>query len=170
MAKRETNGDVWRAIIEQYNATVPTDKQVSNDFAVGASAPCAKVRRSSSRKGTNKQKDYPGLMLLQLRAIGLDDGFAREVKFHSSRLWRLDLANHDLMIAIECHGGVFSGGRHVRGKGFTSDREKMNAAMNLGWLVFEFTAGQIKSGEALSVAQEAIEKKIAALKESEAND
>ena len=60
--------------------------------------------------------------------------------FHPNRRWLLDFAWPDLRIAVEVHGGTFSRGRHVTGKGFWSDRIKMNAALRLNWKVFELVA------------------------------
>ncbi|MFM5462714.1 hypothetical protein ACET66_01290 [Aeromonas simiae] len=70
-----------------------------------------------------------------------------ELQFHPKRRWRLDFAWPDSMIALEVHGGVHSGGRHTRGKGFVGDRAKMNEAALLGWTVLEVTPEHIKSGQ-----------------------
>lgn len=70
----------------------------------------------------------------------------KEYAFHDKRRWRLDYAWPDKKIAAEIHGGVHSGGRHTRGAGFINDREKMNEAALLGWLVIEATAEQVKGG------------------------
>lgn len=40
------------------------------------------------------------------------------------------------MIAVEIQGGVWSGGGHVRGKGYQNDCEKHNAGVMAGWKVF----------------------------------
>lgn len=60
-----------------------------------------------------------------------------EVLFHPVRKWRFDYAWTDHKVALEVHGGTFAQGRHTRGKGFGSDREKMNEAQLLGWIVIE---------------------------------
>ncbi len=74
----------------------------------------------------------------------------QEFRFHPVRRWRLDLVWHDDWsdgfsawdrasgVAVELHGGVHSHGRHTRGDGFTKDREKMNEAQLMGWIVLEF--------------------------------
>ena len=62
-----------------------------------------------------------------------------EFKFHPKRRWRFDLALPQHMVAIEIEGGVWTNGRHVRGKGFLSDIEKYNEAAVLGWRVLRFT-------------------------------
>lgn len=85
-----------------------------------------------------------GKVLAQL--VGFPDP-ATELVFHPKRKWRLDYAWPTLMIAIEIHGGIHSGGRHTRGKGFVEDRAKMNEAALLGWTVIEATPEHIKSGQ-----------------------
>ena len=46
-------------------------------------------------------------------------------------------------IAFEVEGGVYSGGRHTRGAGFTADCKKYNAAAMLGWYVIRITPEMI---------------------------
>lgn len=60
------------------------------------------------------------------------------------RRWRYDIAIPRAKVLIEVHGAVWTMGRHVRGRGFTNDREKMNAAQARGWAVLEYTTGQIE--------------------------
>ena len=83
-------------------------------------------------------------------------GFSQQVLFHPYRRWRFDFANTSLKIAIELHGGVWVNGRHTTGAGFTKDREKMNEAQLLGWIVLECTEKHIKSGEALAWLERAL--------------
>lgn len=78
--------------------------------------------------------------------VGLPDP-ATELLFHPKRKWRFDYAWPTRMIAIEVHGGIHSGGRHTRGRGFVEDRAKMNEATLLGWTVLEVTQEHIKSGQ-----------------------
>lgn len=66
-----------------------------------------------------------------------------EYRFHPVRRWRLDISFPEYKVAVECHGGIWRGGRHTRGGGFKNDREKMNEAALLGWLVLEFVADWI---------------------------
>lgn len=68
--------------------------------------------------------------------------------FHPTRKWRFDYAWIPQAVAVECEGGVWSGGRHTRGGGFIKDMEKYNEAARLGWRVFRFTPRQLKTGEA----------------------
>jgi len=56
------------------------------------------------------------------------------------RQWRMDYIVLGTTIGIEIHGGVFGKKmRHTTGTGFTNDREKMNAAIMLGWKTFELS-------------------------------
>jgi very-short-patch-repair endonuclease len=52
-------------------------------------------------------------------------------------------------ILVEIDGGEWSGGRHSRGKGMESDNVKINTAQALGYKVFRFTGGQVRSGYAV---------------------
>ncbi len=70
-----------------------------------------------------------------------------EFPFHVTRKWRWDCAWPVQMWAMEFHGGVWSYGRHTRGKGFINDREKMNEAQLMGWRVLEIPLDWFKSGE-----------------------
>lgn len=76
-------------------------------------------------------------------------GWVREYEFYPTRNWKVDFAFVDLKIAIEIEGGVFSGGRHVRGVGFTKDCEKYNELSLMGWCLLRFTSAHMDSGYAL---------------------
>ncbi|PHX05489.1 hypothetical protein [Vibrio splendidus] len=79
---------------------------------------------------------------IQRNLIALPSYTAEHI-FHPTRKWRLDYAWPDLKIGLEVHGGHHSNGRHVRGVGFAQDREKMNEAQLLGWIVLEVTTDNI---------------------------
>ena len=66
--------------------------------------------------------------------VGKEHFFARPV-----REWRIDVVILDLKIGIEIEGGVWTNGRHTRGKGFIEDMEKYNAAVTFGWVILRFT-------------------------------
>lgn len=98
-------------------------------------------------------KTSPHIMLtLQIRALRLPKP-EHEFRFHPRRLWRFDLAYPERKIGVEIHGGTWIRGRHQRGEGFTKDRQKMNAATELGWSVYEFTTEMVNSGEAVRTLQ-----------------
>ena len=72
--------------------------------------------------------------------------FAKE---ELGRRWRLDFAWPDYKIGVEIEGGIWTGGRHVRGKGFTSLCEKTNAGCLLGWSFLHITSKHISDGDAI---------------------
>jgi very-short-patch-repair endonuclease len=71
-----------------------------------------------------------------------------EFRFHPRRRFRFDFCWVDLKLALEVEGGAWTGGRHVRGKGFIADLEKYNEALCLGWRVLRVTPQQLQSGKA----------------------
>lgn len=73
----------------------------------------------------------------------------REYCFDKNRRWRFDFAYPDKQIAIEVEGGVYAQGRHTRGKGYTQDCEKYNAATEQGWAVYRYTTAQVNNGQAI---------------------
>lgn len=81
---------------------------------------------------------------------------ATEVKFHTMRKWRIDIAAYradgSRKLAIEIDGGVWVGGRHTRGAGVEKDNEKIAHLAMDGWLFLRVTPQQVKRGEALSWA------------------
>ena len=116
-------------------------------------------RAMTTPKATNKAKAKEQARklaeLVDLQLIPFDD-YNKEYIFHPTRKWRFDYAWLDLKVALEIHGGVFSNGRHTRGKGFTEDKVKMNEAQLLGWIVIEATTAQVKNGQMLKWVNDAI--------------
>ena len=84
-------------------------------------------------------------LALQIRAVKLPEP-VREHRFHAVRRWRFDFAYPDQKLAIEVEGGVWSGGRHTRGAGFTKDCEKYNTALMDGWRVYRCTPQMVEAG------------------------
>jgi hypothetical protein len=109
------------------------------------------ARRSVSSPPLNQAE----VLTYQLQLAGLPQP-QREFLFHKKRKWRFDFAWPDLLIAVEVEGGVYVGGRHVRGEGYEADCEKYNEAQISGWMVLRFTPGMIKRGKASSVIEKAI--------------
>ena len=94
-------------------------------------------------------------LALHIQAAGLPEP-VREFRFHPTRRWKIDFAWPDQWLAVEVEGGTFSGGRHVRGKGFELDCVKYNAAALDGWTLLRFTGDMIKSGDAIAVIEAAL--------------
>lgn len=81
---------------------------------------------------------------LHWRAIGGMD-LVTEHRFWPPRRWRFDFAHTVAKVGIEIEGGIWTGGRHTRGKGYIADCEKYNTAQLMGWQVFRLTSSQIGS-------------------------
>ena len=98
----------------------------------------------------NKVKKAQQVDTLHSKVLAQLVGFpdpATELLFHPKHKWRFDYAWEEQKLALEVHGGIHSGGRHTRGRGFVEDRAKMNEATLLGWTVLEVTPEHIKSGQ-----------------------
>jgi very-short-patch-repair endonuclease len=93
-------------------------------------------------------------LLFQIQALKLPEP-VREHRIHPPRRWRCDFCWPDHMLAVECDGAIFSGGRHTRGKGFEADCQKLNRAILDSWKVLRFTSGMIRRGEALQALEQA---------------
>lgn len=73
--------------------------------------------------------------------------FVREYQFDkaNNRKWRIDYYLSELNLAIEVEGGVWSGGRHVRGKGFLKDMDKYNAITVAGIKLLRIDTDRLNS-------------------------
>lgn len=94
------------------------------------------------------------LFLAMCKAHGLPEP-TPEHRF-CERRWKFDFAWRSKFVALEVEGGVFTGGRHTRGKGFLGDIEKYNAATVMGWRVLRATPQQVESGEIFPVLKEVL--------------
>lgn len=94
-----------------------------------------KPHQPAKGKGSNAKAEME--MMLQLSGLP----WVKEHRFHPVRMWRLDYAIPSLKIGFE-YEGVFGGGksRHTTVNGFTEDTDKYNAAQELGWKVYRYTA------------------------------
>ncbi|MDC4487851.1 endonuclease domain-containing protein [Acinetobacter baumannii] len=94
------------------------------------------------------------LLATHLRACKV--GFEQEYKFHPKRKWRADFLITGTKILIEVEGGIWSGGRHTRGKGYLGDMEKYNEAAMMGFTVLRFSTEQVKSGLAIKKIEQLV--------------
>ena len=90
-----------------------------------------------------------------LRGAGLPAP-VREHRFAPPRRWRFDYAWPAHRIALEIEGGVWAGGRHVRGRGYESDCEKYSEAALRGWRVLRVTPAMLRDGRALTLLERAL--------------
>ncbi len=77
--------------------------------------------------------------------------------FARPRKWRVDFAFVEQKVAVELEGGVWTGGRHVRPKGFLNDIEKYNELALRGWVLIRCTHDMVASGEALALVERALQ-------------
>lgn len=77
-----------------------------------------------------------------------------EVQFakHLGRKWRFDFL-FDKMVVLEVEGGVWTGGRHTRGSGFSKDMEKYNTATMLGYRILRVTPQDLCTTETLEMVR-----------------
>lgn len=109
-----------------------------------------KPKRGSKRpkvKGEKVQSEGEVILANALRALKIE--FEQEFKFHPTRKWRADFHLKGKKILVEVEGGIWSNGRHTRGKGYLEDLEKYNAATMMGYQVIRFSTEQVKSGKAI---------------------
>ncbi|GAB4528477.1 MAG: hypothetical protein OHK0046_47340 [Anaerolineae bacterium] len=84
--------------------------------------------------------------------LGTTEQPEQEYRFTKGRRWRFDRAWPKYKVAVELEGGVYSGGRHTRGKGYIADCDKYNSAALAGWLVLRFTGHHLEHDPAAVVA------------------
>jgi hypothetical protein len=80
----------------------------------------------------------------------------REYRFAPPRKFRFDFCWPSHALALECQGGLFTGGRHVRGAALLREHEKLNIAAQKGFRILYCTPRQIENGEALSIVEKAL--------------
>lgn len=106
-----------------------------------------KGKKRRSVKGQRVQSEGEVTLARDLKAVKIN--FEQEYKFHAERNWRADFWITGSKILVEIEGGIWSGGRHTRAKGYLGDMEKYNAAAILGFKVLRFDTQQVKSGLAI---------------------
>lgn len=77
--------------------------------------PIKKNKKRRSAKQVARQPSV-GEMVLATHLRACKIGFEQEYKFHPKRKWRADFLITGTKILIEVEGGIWSGGRHTRGK------------------------------------------------------
>ncbi|MCU4409655.1 endonuclease domain-containing protein [Acinetobacter oleivorans] len=109
--------------------------------------PVKTKKRRSAKQGTRQPSEGETVLATHLRACKIN--FEQEYKFHPKRKWRADFLITGTKILVEVEGGIWSGGRHTRGKGYIGDMEKYNSAAMMGFTVLRFSTEQVKSGLAV---------------------
>lgn len=82
----------------------------------------------------------------------------REYKFHPVRRWRIDyyFERDGRKVGLEVEGGVWTGGRHTRAKGFLGDMEKYNAAAVAGIHIIRTTPKNLFKLETFNLINKAL--------------
>lgn len=92
-----------------------------------------------------------------VKQVGPGRGLRKRLAAAGLQDWRFDFAWPELGVAVEVEGGVWSGGRHVRGAGYAADCKKYREAQLHGWIVLRFPTWEAKDGTALGVIERALE-------------
>jgi hypothetical protein len=108
---------------------------------------------------TKRKSDAQLLLATHLGELGIE--FVEEFQFHRTRRWLLDFFfkyGHPVKksYAIEIEGGIYTQGRHTRGKGFQEDIWKYNEATAMGITLFRFSTQDVMQGRAKDFIREHI--------------
>ncbi len=115
----------------------------------------AKENRLSSPKAYNSKYSIP-VVLAFFKEMGLPKPVP-EYQFDPNRKWRFDFCFVVNKLAVECDGGLFSGGAHVRGAFLIRDHEKKNRAAIMGFRIFYCTPQNLCTVETAEMIREALE-------------
>jgi hypothetical protein len=94
------------------------------------------------------------IVLAWFKAHGLE--CEAEYRFDPVRKWRFDFAFPTQKLAIECQGGLFTGGRHSRGPALLKEHEKLNAAAVKGWRILYTIPSSVCMIETVDLIKEAL--------------
>lgn len=108
---------------------------------------CTTSSKKVKKKKVKEHKIDPFINYIKMQ-LGVD--LIPEFKFHPKRKWRFDYALPEMKLAIECEGGIWTNGRHTRGKGYKNDMEKYNEAVKLGWKLLRYTPDELVSEDTLT--------------------
>ncbi|MDX3913736.1 MAG: hypothetical protein QHC79_09370 [Pseudosphingobacterium sp.] len=117
-----------------------------------------KVSKSDKKvSGTVNKNAKSDLFILTVsQSMSID--IVPEYRFDLERRWRFDYAIPSHKIAIEVEGGVWTNGRHTKGKGYIRDMEKYNRANALGWRLIRVVPDELVTGSTLDKIKDYLEK------------
>lgn len=106
-------------------------------------------------------------MIYNLEAHKIE-GWVREYHYHPTTKQRFDFAWPDIMLAVECEGGIYPfkckktgklimRGGHTSIRGFLEDCDKYNTAASMGWTVLRFANPHIMSGKCVDTIKLCVE-------------
>lgn len=118
------------------------------------------IQKNKKRRSAKQSREPSvGEVLLATHLKACKINFEQEYKFHPKRKWRADFLITGKKILVEVEGGIWSGGRHTRGKGYIGDMEKYNSAAMMGFTVLRFSTEQVKAGVAIKQIEQLVGEK-----------
>jgi len=121
-------------------------KPATSNRLLTGSAPELLLALQLEAQGIAYEREY---RLFAKAAGGAGKGLRERLAAHGFKDWRFDFAFPEYRIACEIQGGLWTGGRHVTGKGACGDIEKQDAAIRLGWAIYYCHPRMVQSGQAL---------------------
>ena len=99
------------------------------------------------------KRDKRDLFIAYWKMLGDNTPYETELVALKPRKFRFDIAFVEHKVAIEIDGGVWTGGRHTRGKGYTSDCVKNNLAIERGWVMLRYTPQMLEDDPVSAINQ-----------------
>lgn len=124
--------------------------------AQDGAAPVERVAEKINRNTKGHMPKSESHLLMEFYLTELRVGWKPEFRFDATRKWRFDFAIPEQRIGVEIEGGIFTQGRHTRGRGYQNDLEKYNTATACGWRVFRFSTDDVKKGRAKPLLERAL--------------
>jgi len=107
-----------------------------------------------------KDKKYlENMFAWQIRVLGKLPLMESQYQFNPDRRWRADFAFVEEKILVEIEGGIWINGGHNRGARMIEDMNRQNWAVLHGWRCFRFADKHVKSGEAITIVESALNQK-----------
>lgn len=81
-----------------------------------------------------------------------------EYRFHPVRKWRIDyyFEANGRRVGLEVEGGIWTGGRHTRGAGYSGDMEKYNAAGAMGITILRVSPSDLLKTETFELVKKTL--------------
>jgi hypothetical protein len=109
-------------------------------------------------KPKKKPPDLEGMLLGQIAERGLPAPVRQSnLPWKTARrAFKADFLWPEHRLICEVNGGVFGGGRHTTGAGYSRDRVKGNLAQLAGYRYLEVTGAHVRDGSAVSWLADAL--------------
>lgn len=121
--------------------------------SLGIDVPAAKKDRKAKIEADDKARQAIFLALCDAHDLPRPEP---EYQFARPRLWRFDYAWPIRLISLEIQGGIWTGGRHVRGAALKDEHEKLNEAAIRSWRILYCMPAEVKDGSIFAVIRRAM--------------